>query len=122
MAANPKLLLIWDLLPPDGPRTRRAFELLDQTDILYQNGAMWAVVCSGENCYEVRIRDLLQKDWRCDCKDFEFHGHEGPCKHIRATLIKAATLASPEGPGGVFEMEDITACRPWPKYALGGIR
>ena len=52
---------------------------------------------SGNGVYPVR--HLPDGRWFCPCKDFEFHGHERPCKHVPVAMRREAALLSAQGAG-----------------------
>ncbi len=91
-------------LPPESKprkttREQRGLELYRQhaSEIVFEQG-VWLVPSQHDvtSVYEVT---LGRRGESCECADFEFHGHEGACKHIVAATIAKAKSAACSGCG-----------------------
>ena len=73
---------------PTTSRTERGLELYREhaDEFLYKRGAWLIPSETGIGAYEVRLGPVET----CECKDFEFHGHNEPCKHSVAARIAHA--------------------------------
>ncbi len=88
---------------PSRPTTREQRGLAlyrDRTDQIRYDAQerVWLVPSQNDvtSVYEVT---LGRRGESCECADFEFHGHEGACKHIVAATIARAKSAACAGCG-----------------------
>ncbi|MDP8951316.1 MAG: SWIM zinc finger domain-containing protein [Actinomycetota bacterium] len=64
---------------------------------------------AGTSVYEVTIGPRGES---CECIDFEFHGHQQPCKHIVAATIARAKSARCSGCGEVRRRRELVEVGP----------
>lgn len=105
------------LAPParkDTSRASRGRDLFHEygDEIRFEDGVWLVPSCSNlTSVYEVTLG--LRPS--CECKDFDYHGHRGPCKHIRAAqLAEAVRIHADLRIDFPIEEEMLAAC----EYAL----
>jgi hypothetical protein len=88
-------------------RELRGIALFEErgSEITYEDGG-WYVPSQHDvtSVYEVTLR---HRGECCECDDFDFHGHEGPCKHIFAALLCRAKTGPCAECGRRFRGKDL---------------
>ena len=91
-------------------RERRGLALWREhaEEIVFEQG-VWLVPSQNDatSVYEVTLRPES-----CECRDFEFHGHGGACKHIVAATVARAKSARCSGCGEVRRRRELVEVGP----------